>query len=264
MAIAPAAAYPPVTDGSFCKGQSDIQSGLMVITVAAAVLSLIPPCRFVGVVLLRSVAVVSALDLCQDEWKKTGSDWKKKAIMCAKIAATGLGIAAVVASSPVLLIAAIATDIAVQIFEMMKTSSIAKKLLHFAILAVNITVLTGVILCSWQILLVASVVTFVAMLCLGIYIAYNAKTWKDAVNVACYIALAGTGIASAVIVSRLTGWMQYGERPDGSIVDEKGRYRGGGWEYRYSEEYRRGGFLEPEYYNTLPNVAPIVAAERVE
>jgi hypothetical protein len=30
---------------SFCRGQSDIQSGLMVVATVAAVLSLIPPCR---------------------------------------------------------------------------------------------------------------------------------------------------------------------------------------------------------------------------
>jgi hypothetical protein len=265
MAVAPAVAIPQFADPSFCKGQSDIQSGLMVVTVAAAVLSLIPPCRFVGATIMRSVAVVSSLDICQDNWRKPGADWKIKAIMCAKVAATGLGVAAIVASSPVLLIAALATDIAVQIFEMIKASSVAKKLLHLGFLAVNITVLTGIILVSWELLLAASIASTVAMLCLGIYIAVKAETWKDVVNMACYFALCGVGIASGVMVSRLTDWYEHGHYERDGVPFSGRLQRDDVWVPEYTEKVQIGGFLKSQYYNTLPiGTHAVVAAERVE
>ena len=107
------------------SSSSSIQSGLMVVATVAAVLSLIPPCRFVGATIMRSVAVVSSIGLCKEKWSAANSDWKQKAIMCVKVVATGLGVAAIAASSPVLLVAALATDIAVQIFEMISGSNIA-------------------------------------------------------------------------------------------------------------------------------------------
>jgi hypothetical protein len=48
MVAAPAAVNAHYDDPSICKGQTDIQSGLMVVTVAAAILSLIPPFPLCG------------------------------------------------------------------------------------------------------------------------------------------------------------------------------------------------------------------------
>lgn len=262
MTAVAAAPNANTSDPSFCKGQTDIQTGLMVVTVAAAVLSLIPPFRFIGATVMRSVALVSSLDLCQDSWRQ--SDWQRRAITCVKVAATALGVVAIVTSSPVLLIAALATDIAVQIFEMLKTPSIGKKLLHLGFLAVNVLVLTGIVLASWEILLAASIVSTVAMLCLGIYIGCKAKTWKDVANMFCYFALLGVGIASGVMVSRLTDSRSYGHTEAVKEIWRGNReYIRRNWVVDGYYEVDIGGKLPVEHYGSLPlGGLAVVAAER--
>lgn len=169
------------------------------------------------------------------------------------------------AASPALLIAGLASDIAVQVFEILKAPTIAKKLLHLGFLAVNITVLAGVVLTSWELLLAASIVSTVAMLCLGLYIGYKAETWKDYVNMFCYIALCGVGIASGVVVSQLKGWQQSGHY---ETVTEDRRGRSYTYDKYFIDSWYLvdiGGKLPVEHYPTLPlGGHTAVAVERVE
>jgi hypothetical protein len=110
------------------------------------------------------------------------------------------------------------------------------------------------------------------MLCLGTYILFKAETKKDVVNMVCYFALAGVGIASGVMVSRLTSWPSIGHyEKDGVTVPAEGGGCSGGrapkgaiWVHEYTKEVKWGGFLESQHHNTLPiGTHAVIAAERI-
>jgi hypothetical protein len=251
-------------DPTFCQGQSDLQTGLMVVTVATSILSLIPAYRIIGATVMRSAALISLLDLCQETWQR--SDWRRKVATCAKVAATALGLVAIATSSSGFLIAGLVGDVAVQIFEITRTPKGPKKIIHCGFLAVNVLVITGIALASWKIMLVASIVSAVAMLILGARIDKNATTWKDRVISACYFALGGVGIASGVTVSHMTKWIYYGHNEP---IYAKNWFTGKQYVagYEFVEDYRLehdiGLRLPVKDYNTLP-LAGQVAAEIVE
>src|ERR1700684_617967 len=80
-----------------------IQKGLLILTVACATLSLIPPLRLAGALALRATVLLSSGVNCIDSWKKEGV--AGRLTQFAKVAIVVLGLVALAAASPILVAA---------------------------------------------------------------------------------------------------------------------------------------------------------------
>lgn len=181
-----------------------IQRGLLGLSVACATLSLIPPLRFAGSLALRSVAFISSTTICSDRWAK--DDGMSRFLKIVKIATVGLGLAAVVAASPLLIVASLVADIGIQTFEMIKAlykGEWSKALAHASILVIDTLTLAAAVTGAWQLLVAASAVSAAAMLAIGVFVASHAKNRGDGFEAASYMALACLGVVSAISASEI-------------------------------------------------------------
>src|SRR5262249_37330999 len=105
-----------------------VHRGLLVVTVAASILSLIPPLRLLGAMITRSVALLSSTLHCADKGSKDHLFTR-----VARVGAVAVGLAALVVASPVMLVASLAADIGLQAIEMVRAfrrGEIGKGLAH--------------------------------------------------------------------------------------------------------------------------------------
>lgn len=186
-----------------------VQKGLLVLSVATAVISLIPPVRLAGALATRSIALLSStLDGAKQATRK--DHWSNKAASCAKVAIVALGLAGLAAASPALLIASLASDVGLQAIEMVRSAWKGdgdKALAHFAILVVDSLVLGAVVAGSWQLMVAAAAVN--AFVMIGFFSAATrnwdkSKKWTDCIEPLCYASMSILGIATAVIAFKGT------------------------------------------------------------
>lgn len=185
-----------------------MQKGLLIATTACAILSLIPPLRLAGALALRGVALLASGVNVMDDWKREGALGRLMKI--AKVAVVILGLVALAAASPVLVIASLVVDLALQIFEFGKAiyeRDVIRALSHLAFIVIDTLALAGIIAGSWELMVAAIAVQSAAMLAfagLSFLFAYLNQDASQFIDTLCFIALAGTGIAGAVRIAEIS------------------------------------------------------------
>lgn len=180
-----------------------IQRGLLVLTVACSAMSLIPPLRFAGSLVTRSVAFLSTSSLCAYSWSKDNNFGLTSYV---KLTAVTLGIIGVATSSSLLIVTSLIADLGLQSFNTLKAvyqGEYGKALMHTGVTVINSLALAAVVTGSWPLMVTAAAVSAAAMLAIAIKVSMNAQSSGDAIDVACYSALAVLGAASAVSAAEL-------------------------------------------------------------
>lgn len=193
-----------------------VQRALLVATTACAILSLIPPLRLAGALALRGIALLTSGVNVMDSWKIEGIPGR--VAQAAKIALVALGLIALATSSPILLIASVAADLALQIFELGKclfeAESMTKALCHLAFIVIDTLLLAGLIVGSWELIVAALAVQAAAMgaLALGmLFVASQNKNNVSYIDSLCFLTLTAVGIAGSITSAKLIS--DYFENP---------------------------------------------------
>lgn len=179
---------------------TSLQKGLFILTVACGALSLIPGLRTAGSLATRSATFLTSSANCAKRWSH--EDTLSRINKCTKIATVTLGIAGIVISSPLFITASLAIDLAIQLLETAKSLYHRENtiLLHLGIIAVDTFALAGIVLESAPFMLIAAVISCVAML----YFAANAFMQNELGEGFGYIALSLISCVSAIEITGLT------------------------------------------------------------
>lgn len=187
-----------------------LQKALLIVTVACAILSLIPPLRFAGAVALRGTALVASGVNFLDAWKIEGAFGRL--INISKIALVALGLVGLVLSSPLLIVGSLTADCIMQIIEMGKAlyrDDFLQAGNHFASAFVDAFFLIALLTGSWEVAVTAACLSMALMFALCIETAVFSgvnKTTEHLVEIFCLLALAGVGMANAITTSEIMGW----------------------------------------------------------
>jgi len=182
-----------------------VQKGLLVLTTATAIISIIPPLKLVGSLATRSIALLSSSVNCIEA--PHAKDRISSALKCAKVAIVAIGLIGIAASQPLLIIASLAADVGVNALETIK--AIKNKQGHQAAIKFTTSIIDSLVLAaiatgSWQLMLAASSVSAIAMAGFAIKSFSSARTNTDVIEPLCYTILAGIGVASAISASKLS------------------------------------------------------------
>lgn len=179
--------------------KQDVKKGLLALTVAASILSLIPPIRLAGALTTRSVVLVSSSLECIKPHDQT---LFTRITNYTKVAAVALGIVGLSIVSPSLIIASLIVDIGIQTFELGK--AIYEKdvsILGFATcIAIDSLVIGAMLASSWQLMVAAATVSAIA---LGV-MSLIASAQDKGLEAFCYLALSMVSCASAFTAAKLT------------------------------------------------------------
>jgi hypothetical protein len=200
-----------------------LQRGLLVLTIACAALSLVPPFRVAGSLALRAVSLLSSCITCADA--KAPIDPLSRTMRIVKVSVVILGIVAIAAAAPLFCTVSLIADIALQITEIGKAlheGDLPRAWIHVTILAIDACVLVGLITGSWQLMVGAACVSILTMLTIAIKVAIdgirvNGNVFKldgyNAFDAMCYTALAvlgmTTALATAYIPKRMNPYNEY-------------------------------------------------------
>jgi hypothetical protein len=176
-----------------------IQTGLLIAAVGAGIISVIPALSLIGTLSLRSVGLIFNCFNILD--KHGNNDYQVIAFKAIKIALAVLSIVAVAIALPLIIVAYLSIDIALQTFDLVRAlynKQYKKALFHFSLIAIDSLVISGLVAGSWPCLIAASAVSAAAMGTIAYYIARKAKTTTETINLACYLALSLIGVAGAL------------------------------------------------------------------
>lgn len=178
------------------------QKGLLILTVAFSILSLIPSLRFVGSMGTRSTALLSTVSLCALDGAITPAT-------CIKVSAVALGLIGVATGSPTIIIASLAADLAVQsmsIFKALWQKEYIKTLPHLGVIVIDSLAIAAMVTGLWPIIVTACAVNALVMVGLIAKCASNGppRNAMETIDLFCYAALMIIGIAGAVDSSEYT------------------------------------------------------------
>ncbi len=210
----------------------------LVATAGLSIASVIPGARQVSSLALRSVAFFSSSAICADGWDQL--DRIDRFLSVAKIGVVALGFVGVVLSKPVVFVAALASEVGLQVLEIGKAlyeRDLEKGLTHLGILAIDSFMLAGVVTGSWPLITTAAALSAAAMT--GFFLKAlaegekNNDPWRSFDGV-CYAILGATSLVSSIQVSKRV--IEGNERApfrftnnkdtDVSIYDKKGHLLG--------------------------------------
>lgn len=186
-----------ISPWTFEKKRPVLQKALLGMTAICAILSAIPPFRLGASLAMRSASFLSV------GISKTPEGKEGPFIKAAKLGVVTLGIVALAAAMPMLMVASVAADMGLQILEGAKAiyqGDFAKAALHATILVIDTLALAGLIVGSWQLMVSAAAVSAAAMLALAA--AANASGHGD--EMFSYLALMGANIATAMTIGGYT------------------------------------------------------------
>jgi len=185
-----------------------MQRALLVGAIACAIISLIPSLGWVGAISLRSVScTMVGIQILHSLKKSEGKGCILLQIV--RLASVALGLVGVAMHLNILVITSIALDILFQAAEAGRGThqkDLYKSLSHASFILVDSFAMIGMLTGGWQFIVVAAALNSAVMF------AFAAKTIvmgvinRDATaafDAACYIALGGIGIASAVRTAEL-------------------------------------------------------------
>ena len=185
-----------------------MHKALQIATVACAIISVVPALRLAGSLALRAVAFLSTL---LSSTEKLNNDLMGTVMKCLKLAIIAFGLVAIAAASPALIVAALAVDISLHIFDASKAfynGNIEKGLIHLGIGVINTFALAAVAAGSWQVMVTAAALSSVFMGLMAIKttleIADGKRSAWDFIDVLCHLALMGTGAVAAIKTAEIT------------------------------------------------------------
>lgn len=238
-----------------------LQKVLLVATVGCAALSLIPPFRLAGSLALRGIALLSSILNSEETWAK--NDTLGSILNYFKVAVVTFGIVALVAASPMLMVASLAADIGFQAIQMARCiykGEYSKALIHFGVIVIDSLALAGIVTGSWQLMVAAAAVSAVGMLILF-------AESKGSLEAFSYFALAIIGGVAAGTIGN-TNILQ---EPDGqktTVFDYDGNGRVIGqhvvYERTYSQDHQAPTTLSPELFPTVPVGGPAIVTNIVK
>jgi hypothetical protein len=204
----------PVTDNTVWAvvhtHSYEIQSGLLVLTTVAAIIASIPPLRLAGSLALRSISLLSSGTNIATTWENRKVIGKIASI--AKVAVVASGIIALVISSPMLMVASITADTAIQLVQLIEALYLKKyntAWRHAVVIFLNTFSLAAIITGSWQLMVTAIVITSVAMLVVvmiqsHVAIMSNDRfTSSEKISMGCYIILSIVGMVNGATTAKL-------------------------------------------------------------
>lgn len=184
-----------------------LQRALLAVTLACAILSLIPNLGMAGSIATRSVALLAASAQCFEAWRHEGL--RGLALQVIRVVLVILGLTGVITRINPLVVAALATDILLQAAEASRglaSKDVYKALSHFSLILINSFVIAGMLTSSWGFIVAAGTISAVTMFVFAAIAAYRAFVTKDPSHIfdaVCYTMLGGIGIASSAISAEL-------------------------------------------------------------
>ncbi len=180
----------------------------LVATTGLAVASLVPGARQVSSLALRSVAFFSSSALCADSWDQL--DAVDRILSVAKIGVVALGFVGVVLSRPAVFVAALTSEVGLQVLEVGKAfyeRDLEKGLTNLGILAIDSFMLAGVVTSSLTLITTAAALSTVAMMAFAVKSGLNSgksdDPWRK-IDAVCYGILFGTGVVVGKQIARST------------------------------------------------------------
>lgn len=144
-----------------------VSSMLLIASLGATIISHIPPLRFAGALALRAVTLLSHADSSKRGWAQ--ETLIGKITRCAKVAGLIGGIMAIAAASPILIIASLVADTALQTIDLIRACEQrdwAKAGQHFSAIVINSLVIGAMIVGSWELMVAAAAVSALAVVIL--------------------------------------------------------------------------------------------------
>ncbi len=184
---------PPLSQQTY----RDVQLGLFVATLGSIILASIPPLSFVGGLTMRSISCLSQLIFGYQQLPKETTLLGKASIV-AQIACGVLGLAALAALSPALMIASLVMDVVYRAIEMKKSYD-AKDwgtfAFHATFLVIDVLGIGALASGSWQLLLAASVCNLLAI---AIFMTIQFVKWQRGEGAFVPYETLGIGLMSAM------------------------------------------------------------------
>lgn len=172
-----------------------LQKTLLVLTTAAAILCVIPPIRFIGSLILRSLSCLSSTLIVKNSLEHEGRF--TTVLKCVKLATAILGLVGLILAQPYLIVGALAADIALQLFDCIRgvfQGNSNKALVHLSCAVLNGLVLAALVTGLWPIVIVAAALSAAFMLAM----AFHAGVGRHYLDGICHLILMGVGIAGAL------------------------------------------------------------------
>ncbi|MDE3046657.1 MAG: hypothetical protein KGJ02_08480 [Verrucomicrobiota bacterium] len=172
-----------------------MRKGLLVAALACGILAMVPPLRMAGVLAARSISVLTRMVNFGQKYPHESAMGRLLSI--AKVAFVALGLAAIAASLPLLLVGSLGGDAVVRVVEMVRAireGNQMRTLIQSCVLVIDVLALSAILLGSWQLMVIAACACVITMLIISA-IAYKKGYSFEAI---CYLGLAALGIASAV------------------------------------------------------------------
>ncbi|MBA3958227.1 MAG: hypothetical protein H0X51_07540 [Parachlamydiaceae bacterium] len=183
--------------------RKNTQTGLLVTTTIASVISLIPSLRFVGSVACRSVALLSTTINCTD--KDAQESKLARLISIVKVVAVAAGLVALVNATPTLMVKTLTLDTALNVFAGIRAGyqeRVIQAVVHLGASVINVFLIKAFLVASWELMAVAAIVSAVFMFCIATSIGCRNETnfsIRQGIDTFCYsvlgfVQLVGAGL----------------------------------------------------------------------
>lgn len=177
----------------------NFRTALLIVTVAAAALTLIPHMGMPASLGLRSLALISGGTVVFHNWsQKSNYD---RASNLAKLIPIALVLISTVSGLPYMTPIAFGATLLISSGDFIRNcrnEKGAKAAIHALFLIVNAFALAAILSHSWPVLVTASSVGIVAMLATAITVFASAKSKREVIDGFCYLALAGVSLGGAI------------------------------------------------------------------
>lgn len=200
------------------------EKGLLAVSVACAILSVIPPFRIIGNLALRVTSIVTGGSSLALTWKDSTAI--ERLLLCSKIALAAIGVVGVAIHSPAILTAILIADMAMNIFEGFKAGmegNIADLFKHFLVFKIEAYLLIGIMTASAPYLLAAAISTAGLMAFFVIASVIKTIIDKDYTNLFDAVAY---GILTAVSIMNIKTIATYKHAKPTTVVSGKNTSNG--------------------------------------
>lgn len=181
---------------SIDKNRPVIQKTFLAMTAVCSVLSCFRPLRVGTSIGMRSISLLSV------GISKPASGKERRVLKMAKLANIALGIAAIAASKPLLMVASVAGDLALQIIEglqALRKREFDKAFMHVGFIVIDSLTLAGIVLGSWKLMVGAAAVSVFAMAAMAAQANVNGHG-DDGVS---YLVMAMTNMIMAFTIAEI-------------------------------------------------------------
>lgn len=183
-----------------------LKTTLLVCTVIFAILSIIPPIRWLGAYALRSISILSSANFCRESWEADNL-WVR-AFKCLKVSIIFLSLFALIFSIPSFILVVVGLITGLQFIDCLR--HLTKKQwkpasIQAAMLIMDMLMLVALVTGLWQLIVVLSALSACLMLGIAVYLSFSALKNKSMppIEGLYYFALSLLSIACAISTAEL-------------------------------------------------------------